>query len=397
MAKRSKPERSFPHDRGGKPVSRTDRARGNPTGMPEAPERTVGFALVGLGKLTIGELLPAFGQCAAARPVALVSGDARKARSTAEAYGLDADSVYSYDDFDRIADDERVEVVYIVLPNSMHREFTERAARAGKHVLCEKPMATSSADCRAMMRACREADRKLMIAYRCQYEPYNQKMIEWARERPFGPIGFVTCDTVMDVGEGAQWRTDAELSGGGSLWDIGIYSLNGARYLTGEEPTHVSAFFQQSERDRRFREIEQGIAFQMRFPSGAVASCTSSFGTAKVNRFTVMARDGWYGLEPATSYRGQRLFRGQDQERTEIQLEGVNHFAAEMDHMARCVIEGREPKTGGEEGLRDVALMELLYEAARTGRVLEVADPTEGGRGRRSGGKANGTATPARR
>jgi predicted dehydrogenase len=340
--------------------------------VPGPPPPRLGFAVVGLGKLALCEVLPAFALTERCRPTALVSGDPDKARAVARRYGIDPRSIYDYKNYDSLRDNPSVDVVYVILPNSMHEEFTIRAAQAGKHVLCEKPMAPTAAACKTMIAACARANRKLMIAYRVHYEPYNQKMMELGRQKPYGPIRFIVSDTVQDVGGAGQWRLDPVLAGGGSLVDIGIYSLNAARYLTGEEPAEVSAMTFSDPKEPRFSKVEMSIAFQLRFPGGALANCTSSYGTGMVNRYRVMAAAGWYGLEPATKYRGLHMFRGRGEITEQVELREVNHFAAEMDHLAACVAEDRPPKTPGEEGLRDVRLIEQIYEAARTGKTIKV-------------------------
>jgi predicted dehydrogenase len=356
----------------GKPASKTAEAQDGLPKVPGPPLRRLGFAVVGLGKLAMGEVLPAFALTERCRPTALVSGDPDKARAVANHYGIDPRSIYNYKTFDALRDNPAVDVVYVILPNAMHEEYTVRAAGAGKHVLCEKPMAPTVEACRAMIAACDKAGRKLMIAYRVHYEPFNQKMMELGRDKPYGPIRFIASDTVQDVGRAGQWRLDAKLAGGGSLVDIGVYSLNAARYLTGEEPVAVNAMTFSDPKQPRFNQVEMSTAFQLRFPSGALANCTSSYGTGSVNRYRVMAAEGWYGLEPATAYRGLRMFRGTGSTTEQVQLREVNHFAAEMDHLAACIAEDKKPKTPGEEGLQDVRLILAIYEAARTGQTIKV-------------------------
>src|SRR5262245_54931047 len=204
--------------------------------------RTLGFAPVGIGRLSIGQLLPAFSNCKLARPVALVSGHPDKANAQARQYGIDPKNIYNYENFDTIKDNPAVDVVYVVLPNSMHAEYTIRAAKAGKHVLCEKPMANSVADCQAMIDACNTANRKLMIAYRLHYEPITKQAIELARSADaVGTIKQITAEGGFNIGDPTQWRLNRKLAGGGSLMDIGIYALNAVRYLSGQEPSELSA------------------------------------------------------------------------------------------------------------------------------------------------------------
>jgi predicted dehydrogenase len=254
----------------------------------------------------------------------------------------------------------------------MHAEYTIRAHRAGKHVLVEKPMANTPADCQAMIDAARAASRRLMVAYRCRYEPFNREMIRMARERVLGPVKVVVADHGFNIGDPTQWRLKRDLAGGGSLMDIGIYSLQASRYVTGEEPVEIAAMTHSRPGDERFKEVEETINFQLRFPSGALANCTSSYGYAGQNRYRVIATEGWFELEPATSYSGLRLRVGKGDAVEERMLPVRDHFALEMDHLSECVMEGREPLTPGEEGLRDLTLMMAIYEAARTGRTIRV-------------------------
>src|SRR5687768_1176034 len=270
-------------------------------------KKTVGFALVGIGKLTAGQLLPAFKHCKVARPVALVSAFADKARHYADQYGVNPKNIYNYENFDSIRENPEIDVVYVVLPNSMHAEYTIRAAKAGKHVLCEKPMATSAADCRKMIEACREAKRKLMIGYRLRYEPHNQKAIELYRSGEFGTIKAITAAAGFSINPPNQWRLDRKLSGGGSLMDIGIYALNACRYLSGEEPAEVTAVSHSTPNDPRFAQVEETILFDMKFPSGLLASCMSTYGYG-CNRFRCHGTKGAIDGEPFLSYEGLKLF-----------------------------------------------------------------------------------------
>lgn len=347
------------------PVSATSEAQGGDVLVPASPGPKIGVAVVGLGKFAVGQILPAFAHSHGARPTALVSGDAQKAKAVAAHYGIDPKNLYSYHNYDALVDNPSVDAVFIVLPNALHAEYSVRAAQAGKHVLCEKPMATTVEDCERMIEASRAAKRKLMIAYRVRHEPYNQTMIAWSREKKYGPVQLIVSDTVMDVGGAQQWRLDPALSGGGSLVDIGIYSLNATRYLTGEEPIEINAMQHSNSGDPRFAKVEESILFQLRFPSGAMANCSSSYGVSTVNRYRVIGTKGWYGLDPATSYTDLQLYHSADGKGVQqLRLPQVNHVAAEMDHLAKCIRDNVTPLTPGEEGLRDVRLMQAIYRAA---------------------------------
>jgi predicted dehydrogenase len=338
--------------------------------LPGPPEKKLGFAIVGLGSLSINQILPGFAHCKHARVTALVSGDANKAKTLATAYGVPESGLYSYETYDRLKDNPDVDIVYVVLPNSMHPEYTVRAHQAGKHVLCEKPMANTPKDCETMIAAAKAAGKKLMIGYRLRYEPYNMAMIDMVRKQEFGKAKVILCDAGFSIGDPKQWRLNRTLAGGGSLMDIGIYALNAARYLSGEEPAAINAFSYTTPGDPRFSEgVEETINFQLRFPSGLLANCVSSYGVG-LNRFRVHAERASFELEPALSYNDlrMRVIRGGTVEQRT--LPDRNQFALEMDHMAESVKGNTEPRTPGEEGLKDLRAMMAIYEAAKTGKTV---------------------------
>jgi predicted dehydrogenase len=340
--------------------------------VPDPPGRKLGWAIVGLGSLAINQILPAFAKCEKSKVVALVSGHPDKANKLALRYGVDAKNIYNYENYDSIKNNPDVDVIYIVLPNSMHAEYTIRGFQAGKHVLTEKPMANTPADCQAMIDAARKADRKLMVAYRCRYEPYNQEMIRMAREQELGPLKVILSDTGFNIGDPNQWRLKRDLAGGGSLMDIGIYSLQAARYISGEEPVEINAMSYNTPGDVRFREVEETINFQLRFPSGVLANCTSSYGYSSQAHLRAVATRGWFELDPSQYYTGIRMRVKGPRGIEERVLGDRDHFAAEMDHMSESVMTNKEPLTPGEEGLRDLKIMMAIYEAAKTGRTVKL-------------------------
>jgi len=236
----------------------------------------LGFALVGLGRLTLEEILPAFAEAKRCKPVALVSGSPDKAATVARQYGINPKNIYSYQNYDTIRNNPEVDIIYIVLPNSMHAEYTVRGAKAGKHILCEKPMATSVKECQQMIDACKQANKKLMIAYRIQYEPYNRAMMQMVRSKELGVVRTIEADNGQNQDDPNQWRLKKALSGGGCLPNVGIYCLNTSRFLTGEEPIEISAMTYSTPGDPRFREVEESVNFLMRFPSGILVNCSSS-------------------------------------------------------------------------------------------------------------------------
>jgi predicted dehydrogenase len=361
-----------------KPAPTLAQAAPAPSKEPSLPpEQKLGWAVVGLGKFATEQIIPSFGECKRSRLVAFVSGDRTKAERYAQQYGINPKNIYNYQNYDTIRDNPEVDVIYIILPNGLHAEYTIRGVQAGKHVMCEKPMANSVAECQAMINAARQANRKLMIAYRAQYEPYNLAAIELARgqRKELGKLKAFVSDhgRILDPADPAdRWRMDKELAGGGSLPDIGIYSLNAARYITGEEPIEISAMMYSTPNDPRFREVEENVNFTLRFPSGVLANCTSSYGYADTKRIQVFGSEGTLELSPATDYYQHRLFVEKEKVREERNIDEKNQFALEMDHLSECIMQNREPKTPGEEGLQDVRLIQTIYEAARTGRRIQL-------------------------
>ena len=338
--------------------------------VPEPPGKKLGWAIVGLGNLAINQILPAFAKCEKSQVVAFVSGHPDKAHKLALRYGVSSKNIYNYQNYDSIKDNPDVEVIYIVLPNGMHAEYTVRGLQAGKHVLSEKPMANTPAECQQMIDAGRKANRKLMVAYRCRYEPYNREAIRIARSNELGPTQMILADAGFPIGDPTQWRLKKQLSGGGSMMDIGIYALNASRYLTGEEPTAVNAMIRSQPGDPRFKEVEEHVTFQLRFPSGILANCSSSYGYFQQSHYRVMGTEARLEVDPATWYDGLRMWieRGNAIENRSLPV--VDHFASEMDHMSDCVIENKEPLTPGEEGLRDITIIQAVYEAARSGKTV---------------------------
>lgn len=338
--------------------------------VPGPAAKKAGFAIVGLGELSLTQILPAFAVSALGKPVALVSGHREKAEHVAEHYGVPPSGIYSYENFDALKNNPAVDIVYIVLPNSMHAEFAERALKCGKHVLCEKPFTTSVADAERVIRTAADVKRKLMIAYRLRYEPFNQKMIDIAQSKKFGAIHTIVADNIQDT-KAPNIRLSRAL-GGGPLGDVGVYCINACRYLTGEEPIEVSAQAFRPDDDERFAEVPDRILFQLRFASGILANCSAGFSSHTSRRYQVFCQRGWFGLDPAFAYSGLAAHVGTETGVERLQIEAANHFAAEMDHFASCVLNNKEPCTPGEDGLRDVRIMEKIVEAAEMKRVVSL-------------------------
>jgi predicted dehydrogenase len=340
--------------------------------VPEPPGKKLGWAVVGLGSLAVYQILPAFAKCEKSKLVAFVSGHPDKANKLAQRYGVNPKNIYNYQNYDSLKDNPDVDIIYIVLPNGMHAEYTVRGHQAGKHVLCEKPMANNPAECQQMIDAAKKAEKKLMIAYRCRYEPYNQEAIRIARSKELGPTQMILADAGFSIDDPNQWRLTKTLGGGGSMMDIGIYALNASRYLSGEEPTEVNAMIYSTPGDVRFKTVEEHVTFQLRFPSGILANCSSSYGYFHQSHFRVMGTEARLCMDPATWYSGLRMWIERGNKIEDIDLPVVDHFTAEMDHMSECVMQNKQPLTPGEEGLRDLKIIAGIYEAAETGKTVKL-------------------------
>jgi len=326
--------------------------------------RKTGYCVIGLGRIA-GHFVPAVRSTTTSQITGLVSGHREKAERIAAEYGVPASSIYNYENFDEIAHNPAIDAVYVALPNSMHAEYTIRAAKAGKHVLCEKPMSTNVADAEAMIAACRAARVKLMIAYRCHYEPTNLKAIQLIRTGALGQVQAIESTFGFNIGPG-EWRLNKKLAGGGPLFDVGIYSLNACRYLTGEEPEHIAAYASVIDHDGRFNEVEENVSWTMKFPSGIVASCNTTYGADMEGYYRVHGPKGWLEVDSAFVYEGLRLradYAG-------VQLDELNpardpsQFQAEAEHFSHCIQNGLEPQSPGEEGLRDMRNITQIYRSA---------------------------------
>lgn len=347
-----------------------------PTPTPMPPGGRIRYAVVGLGHLTLEEILPALSSCKKSRLTALVSGSPDKMQKVAAQYGIKPENCYSYQTYDQLKNNQEVDVIYIVLPNALHKEYVIRGAKAGKHILCEKPMATSSKECEEMISACRNASVKLMIAYRIQYEPHNRKLRELIKGQTFGTPKFIEASNAQSSANPAHWRFKKALAGGGALPDIGLYCLNTNRFILGEEPIEVFAYQYSTPGNPLFKEVEELISWQMRFPSGVIASCASDYNVHESRRYRVMCDKGWLNMDKAYAYKGQKLTtakaEGMMEKQEEISLAEKNQFAAEIDHFSDCILHNKAPFTPGEEGLQDHILMEAIYQSAKEGKPVKI-------------------------
>jgi predicted dehydrogenase len=338
--------------------------------------KKVGYAIIGLGR--IADLhMQGIHASPNSKITALVSGHREKAEKYAAQYGIPASSIYSYETMDKLRDNPAVDATYVCLPNSMHAEYTIRSAKAGKHVFCEKPMSTSVTDAEAMIAACKSANVKLMMGYRCHYETTNLAAIKLIRDGALGKVRSIQSAFGFNAGAN-EWRLNMPLAGGGPLMDVGIYCLNATRYLTGEEPAAFSAYSNNDPQDPRFNHpnsVEEDLVWTTKFPSGIVASCSTSYGAQMQGYYRVYGSKGWLQVTEAFSYEGLHM-TGQYWRDTEkeadrfVQLDQPNlekipqQFVNEADHFSRCILTGQTPQSPGEEGLRDMQYIQQIYKSA---------------------------------
>jgi len=337
-------------------------------------DKKLGWVLVGIGSLSKGQLLPAFAKTKNCKLVGIVTGHPQENAGLAAQHGFPASSIYTYETYEKLKDNPDVDVIYIVLPNDMHKEYVVRGSKLGKHVFCEKPMANSPADCQIMIDAMKASGKKFMIGYRMQYDTATKAAIEVVRDPAFGPIKqiFAECNANRVNDDPAKvWRINKPQSGGGALMDMGIYALQATRYLSGDEPAQVQAFTYTTPGIKAFTNIEETISINLKFKKGAIAQVVSSYGFAS-HRARVEGNRGGLFLEPLMNYSGNKVFRVRGNQLTEVPYVPQDHFATEMDHFADCVINNKEPKTTGEEGLRDMKIIAAAYESAATGKVIEL-------------------------
>src|SRR5580658_9047452 len=333
-------------------------------------DRKIGYCIIALGRISMGHFMPGVLAGKNSRITGLVSGHRDKALAQAAKYGVPESSIYSYENMDQFKNNSAIDAVYVALPNSMHAEYTIRSAQAGKHVLCEKPMATTVADSLAMIKACKEANKKLMIAYRCHYEPTNLRAMQLIRDGKLGKIQAIESANGFNAKAG-EWRLDRKLAGGGPLMDVGVYSLNACRYLTKEEPVDFKAFSSVIDKDGRFDTVEENLSWTMKFPSGVVASCNTSYGAPMNGFYRVHGSLGFLYAEPAFPYEGLHLtaqFSDPAGGKPTILDEpnpnkDPSQFTAEADYFSDCILTDKTPKTAGEEGLLDMQYMSKIYES----------------------------------
>jgi len=335
--------------------------------MTKTNSRKVRYAVIGLGNIAQVAVLPAFAHAKEnSELVALISSDEDKLKELSERYGVKING--SYEDLDRILASGDVDALYVATPNTEHRRALERAARAGVHVLCEKPLAATVADCRSMIQTASDAKIKLMTAYRLHFEQANLRAVERLRKGEIGEPRIFSSVFSHQVREG-DIRTRADL-GGGALFDMGIYCVNAARYLFQDEPLEVMAFRIQGH-SARFAETDEMTAAILRFPGDRIAQFTASQGAAPVSELRVLGTSGDLQLDAAYDYHEESEEKltvdGRTKRTTTPQHD---QFAAELLHFSKCILEDLEPEPSGEEGLADVQILESIVQSAALGRKI---------------------------
>lgn len=329
------------------------------------PRRKLGVALVGLGMYSTGQLGPALKETKHCYLAGIVSGDQGKREKWKMEYGIPEKNIYDYKDFDSIKDNGDIDIVYVVLPNSMHAEYVIRAANANKHVICEKPMAVTTSECNQMINACSKAHVLLSIGYRLHFDPYNLEVMRLAKEKVYGPVTKITAAHGLSKADG--WRLDKKLAGGGPLMDVGIYCVNAGRYITGMEPLNVHAFEGAKRNKEKFKTIEESLTWRMEYASGIVAECSCSYSEYQ-NHLHVDAGKGWFEIAPAFSYGG---IKGKTSD-SKLELPHINQQAAQMDDFALAIIENKRTRVPGEMGRQDVKILQAIYTSMQTGQKVRL-------------------------
>ena len=326
------------------------------------------YAVVGLGHIAQVAVLPAFKNSKNSELVAIVSGESEKREKLGKKYRLD--HVYSYEDYDRAL--SQVDAVYVAVPNHLHREYSVRAARAGVHVLCEKPMAVSEEECKSMIDAAERHQVKLMIAYRLHFEAGNLAAIQLAESGKLGDLRVFTSEFSQQVSDDNVRVTEATERGGGPVYDMGVYCINAARYLFRAEPTEIFATTANNG-EKRFENVEEMTSVVMRFPQERLANFTCSFGAVDVSRYTLIGTDGLLMSDPAYEYameiKHELTVGGKKKTKT---FPKRDQFAAELVYFSDCILQGKAPEPSGLEGLADVRIVEAIYESARTRSVVKL-------------------------
>ncbi|MEP6596683.1 MAG: Gfo/Idh/MocA family oxidoreductase [Ginsengibacter sp.] len=332
--------------------------------LPKAKDK-LGVALVGLGYYSTDLLAPALQLTSHCYLAGVVTGTPEKAIRWQKQYNIPEKNIYDYTSFDKIANNPGIDVIYIVLPPSMHAEYVIRAANTGKHVWCEKPMAVTADECQSMIDACNKNKVKLSLGYRMHHEPNTQKIIQFGKDKTYGDISKVSVAAGYFDSRTNHWKQKKNM-GGGSMYDMGVYPLNAARYVTGEEPVAVTAQ-QIIKRPEIYTEVDEGMKFKLEFPGGAVADCETSFGK-NMNTLNVTCTKGWYKMEPFSAYSG---IDGITSDGVKLNATIPNEQASQMDEDALAILQNKPVLVPGKEGQKDIKVVQAVYRSVKeNGRVV---------------------------
>ncbi len=326
-------------------------------------------AIMGLGSYGT-RVAEAMNDSKRAKLVGVISGTPSKIKDWQSKYSIPEKNCYNYENFDRIKDNPDIDAVYIITPNALHHDQCIRVAKAGKHVICEKPMAVNAKEGQEMVDACKKANVKLLIGYRMHFEPKTLEIIRLRNEGAFGKVLFFQGLCGFIIGDPNQWRLNRQLAGGGAMMDIGIYAVNGSRYMIGEEPIYVTAQETKTNPEKFKEGVDETIQFQLGFPSGAVASCLSTYAMNNLDRFFLNGDKGFAEMQPSTGY-------GPIQGRTnkgELNFPHVTHQTVQMDEMSDIILKGKKPlvPVDGEEGVKDMKIIDAIFLAVKTGKKVDL-------------------------
>src|SRR5215218_7429258 len=336
---------------------------------PDQQGPVLRVAILGLGSYGT-RVADAMQSCKRAKLVGAISGTPSKLKDWQSKYAIPEKNCYNYENFDAIKNNPDIDAVYVITPNALHHDQVIRVANAGKHAICEKPMAVNAREGQEMVDACKKANVKLLVGYRMHFEPKTLEIIRMRNAGDLGKVLFFQGLSGFTIGDPTQWRLNKQLAGGGAMMDIGIYSINGSRYMIGEEPIWVTA--QETKTNpQKFKEgVDETILFQLGFPSGAVASCLSTYTMNNLDRFFLNGEKGFGELQPATGY-------GPIKGRTnagELDFPHVTHQTVQMDEMAGIILQGKQPvvPVDGNEALKDLKIIDAIYQAVKNGQKVNL-------------------------
>ncbi len=335
----------------------------------EAEEKQLKVAIMGLGSYG-SRVAEAMQSSKRAKLTGVISGTPSKIKDWQKKYDIPEANCYNYENFDAVKDNPDIDAIYVITPNAQHHGQVIRIAKAGKHAICEKPMAISAKEGQEMIEACNAANVKLLVGYRMHFEANTLEIVRMREEGELGEIRFFQGLSGFDIGDPDQWRLDKSLAGGGAMMDIGIYAINGARYMVGEEPEWVTAQETKTKPEKFKEGVDETIQFQLGFPSGAVASCLSTYNMSHLDRFFLNGEKGFASLNPATGY---GPIEGETHE-GKLKKPHETHQTVQMDEMAKIILEGNQPKipVDGAEGLKDLKIIDAIYQAVASGDKVKL-------------------------